>query len=115
MVTATPSLCFKPGYIETVRPSADTSKQLKSKQGAAYGLTEQTASALQVDYLIPLELGGSTEITNVWLTNNLWALDKPLVNVAVNHEVCAGRMSLSDAQSQIVSNWEQFRSLLPRR
>jgi len=69
-----------------------------------YGLTWYQESEL--DHLVPLELGGSNDATNLWPE-----LGKPSGNPkdsvenALNRAVCSGRVSLARAQAAIASNW----------
>jgi hypothetical protein len=69
-----------------------------------YGLTWYRSSEL--DHLVPLELGGSNDATNLWPE-----LGKPSGNPkdsvenALHRAVCSGRVSLARAQAAIASNW----------
>ena len=74
-----------------------------------YGLAyPQARGAYEVDHLIPLELGGSNDIANLWPEA---AMPEPgfhtkdRVENWAHREVCAGRMPLADAQRQIASDW----------
>jgi hypothetical protein len=61
-----------------------------------------------VDHLIPLELGGTNDMKNLWPEP-----DEPLPGSAekdqleneLHEQVCTGKMTLSDAQHCIASNW----------
>jgi hypothetical protein len=59
----------------------------------------------ELDHLVPLELGGSNDITNLWPELGKIPNPKDGVERALNHAVCAGRVSLSAAQNAIASDW----------
>jgi hypothetical protein len=62
----------------------------------------------EVDHLIPLELGGSNDIKNLWPQPGDprpgWDEKDQLEN-ELHAEVCAGKMPLAAAQQCIASNW----------
>jgi hypothetical protein len=74
-----------------------------------YGFTyPQPPGAFEVDHLIPLELGGDNTISNLWPE----AADpapgfhqKDQVENYLHRQVCAGAMTLVDAQRQIATDW----------
>jgi hypothetical protein len=53
----------KPGYTKTVR---NVSAALKQRVYAEYGITRHSRGSYEVDHLVPLELGGSNSITNLF-------------------------------------------------
>jgi hypothetical protein len=70
----------------------------------AYGLTWYRESEL--DHLVPLELGGSNDATNLWPELGLPSGNpKDKVEDALNAAVCDGRVSLAAAQDAIASDW----------
>lgn len=62
----------------------------------------------EVDHLIPLELGGSNDIKNLWPQPDAprpgWEEKDQLEN-ELHAEVCAGKMPLAEAQHCIAANW----------
>lgn len=82
---------------------------------------EQGVSYLscEVDHLIPLELGGSNDLKNLWpqpfscANRQLCAVydprpgagEKDQLENELHHMVCTGRISLADAEHCIASNW----------
>ncbi len=103
---ATPEIICVRGYTRTVR---DVSTKLRKKVYAAYGVPyPQPRGAYEVDHLIPLELGGSNDIANLFLESadpRPGFKEKDLVENFLNHEVCAGRADLAAAQYQIATDW----------
>lgn len=63
-----------------------------------------------MDHLIPLELGGSNDIKNLWPQPDAprpgWGEKDELEN-ELHGEVCDGKVPLADAQRCITSNWVQ--------
>ena len=65
-------------------------------------------SCCEVDHLIPLELGGSNDIKNLWpQPDNPRPGDgeKDQLENDLHARVCKGELSLADAQRCIASNW----------
>jgi hypothetical protein len=100
------------GYTKTVRnvPLSE-SKQVFAEYGIAYKLHAN----YEVDHLISLELGGSNAIANLWPESSLiqnGSLTKDKFENYLHAQVCSGKMSLSDAQAEISSNWLQYYSTM---
>lgn len=82
-------------------------KSERSRVYAEYGRT-QGPGCCEVDHLIPLELGGSNDMKNLWpqpYDPRLSAGDKDALETALHSLVCADKMSLADAQKCIASDW----------
>ncbi len=70
----------------------------------AYGTPRSDQSEL--DHLVPLELGGSNDATNLWPeVGKPSGNPKDKVENALNAAVCDGRVSLAAAQQAIASDW----------
>lgn len=66
------------------------------------------ANCCEVDHLIPLELGGSNDIKNLWpepTDPRPGDLEKDSLENDLHERVCKGEMSLADAQKCIASDW----------
>ena len=62
----------------------------------------------EVDHLIPLELGGSNDLKNLWpqpADPRPGDAEKDLLENELHRLVCSGKMPLADAQTCIASNW----------
>ncbi|MHB8375839.1 MAG: HNH endonuclease signature motif containing protein [Dehalococcoidia bacterium] len=94
-----------PGYARSARfvPASE-----KIAVYAAYGISAHAYGAYEVDHLVPLELGGSNDVKNLW--------PQPAVPVPGFHEkddletrlhdlVCRGALGLRTAQQAIASDW----------
>ena len=69
----------------------------------AYGTPQSEWTEL--DHLVPLELGGSNDATNLWPEYPPSPNPKDKVEDALNAAVCEGRVSLVAAQNAIASDW----------
>lgn len=66
--------------------------------------------AYELDHLIPLELGGSDAIENLWpqaAVPSPGFHEKDKVEIYLKQRVCTGKMSLAEAQRSIATNWIQ--------
>jgi hypothetical protein len=86
------------GWTRTIRPPVDYTNALKRRQLRLYGM-RGPPSAYQEDHLISLELGGSAADPR-----NLWPEPYPRASAVdqmendLNRRVCAGSLTLADAQ-----------------
>ena len=88
----------KSGWTKTIRPPTDYTNALKLKQMREYGVGG-SPTQYQEDHLISLELGGNpTDPRNLWPEPYPRAAEVDSVENELNAKVCAGTMSLSDAQ-----------------
>jgi hypothetical protein len=60
---ATPSVFCKSGYTAVVRHVTESTKNLVYDE---YGITSHTGATYEMDHLIPLELGGSNRVANLF-------------------------------------------------
>jgi hypothetical protein len=100
-------LCV-PGYTKSVR---NVPAELKRQVYAEYGVTHHGPSEYELDHLVPLELGGSNSIKNLWPESKRttpWnAYVKDRLENRLHELVCAGKLDLKVAQAAIASNWIQ--------
>jgi hypothetical protein len=86
------------------------SASLKRKVCTEYGIAAKdcTGRKYEIDHLISLELAGSNQIENLWPEMYLphgGAKQKDIVENALHRMVCAGTISLPEAQSCIAQDW----------
>jgi hypothetical protein len=90
----------------STRGRRHVSEETKRRVFAAYGLPPgQPSGAYEVDHLIPLELGGSNDLANLWPQAAPGFHDKDRVEDELHARVCAGRIPLIEAQRAIANNW----------
>ncbi|WP_405877319.1 hypothetical protein OG762_02455 [Streptomyces sp. NBC_01136] len=97
------------GWTATVRPSSSYTTALKKTQIVEYGYTDTSTSDYEEDHFVPLELGGSPKSAlNLWPEpeyGTKTAANKDTVENKLKKAVCAGTVSLSDAQDAIINDW----------
>jgi hypothetical protein len=101
----TADICV-PGYTKKVRDVPDA---VKRQVYAAYGIQTHAPREYEVDHLIPLELGGSNALTNLWpqsYQTQPWnAHVKDRLENELHRLVCAGQLPLDTAQRDIATDW----------
>jgi len=101
----TADICV-PGYTKKVR---DVPDPVKRQVYAAYGIQTHAPREYEIDHLIPLELGGSNALTNLWpqsYQTHPWnAHVKDRLENALHRLVCAGQLPLDTAQRDIATDW----------
>ena len=93
------------GYSASVRK---VSASTKRNVFAEYGISNPAPGAYEVDHLIPLELGGSNDITNLWpepYTGPANARDKDVWENRLHKQVCLGQVTLAVAQDAMIHWW----------
>ena len=86
------------GWTATVRPPTSYTSGLKLRQMAEYG-EAGSPTAYQEDHLISLELGGDpTDPRNLWPEPYPRASQVDRIENELNAQVCAGSLSLAEAQ-----------------
>ncbi len=106
--TIAETICV-PGYTKTVRPSTGYTNGVKHKLMREAGIDESLISDYELDHLIPLALGGHPrKLDNFQL--QLWegengAKRKDRLEVKLQCMVCAGQVTLAEAQGKIYNDW----------
>jgi hypothetical protein len=102
--TNVPKVCT-PGYTEQVRNVSESTKNAVYRE---YGIRTHSRGQYEIDHLIPLELGGSNSIRNLFAEA---ALPKPgfhqkdVLENKLHSLVCSGDLNIRTAQKAIASNW----------
>jgi hypothetical protein len=95
--TIASTICRR-GWTKTIRPPVGYTNDLKLRQLLRYGL-HGPPSAFQEDHLISLELGGHpADPRNLWPEPYPRASAVDRIENDLNHRVCAGSLTLADAQ-----------------
>jgi hypothetical protein len=98
-----------PGYTSKVR---NVPQSVKREAYARYKL-QNVPGKYEVDHLISLELGGSNSILNLWpepYEPRPGAHEKDEVENYLHKQICAGKISLKEAQTRISTDWYSARS-----
>jgi hypothetical protein len=103
--TITTTICI-PGWTKTVRPSYAVSHAVKLEKLREAGLAPSDISRFELDHIVPLSLGGAPDDPgNMALQAWPEAMAKDAVEACLPRLVCAGRLTLAEAQTAIVSGW----------
>ena len=99
-------LCEK-GYARSVR---HVSGRTKAAVYTEYGITVRRGGQFEVNHLIPLELGGSNDLKNLWpqsYTGEWNARAKDALETRLHKLLCEAEptISLNDAQEGIRTDW----------
>lgn len=96
------------------KPFRKTTLEMKHQACKLYGITDECPSThgkMELDHLIPLELGGDDSLDNLWPQLATYSDSSPGFHVKdqleneLHRRVCAGKITLDDAQACIASNW----------
>ena len=107
LTTDIKTIC-KVGYTKTVRNVSTTTKK---KVFQEYDIPYSQHSNYEVDHIISLEIGGSNDISNLYpesykIQNG--ARVKDTFENYLHKQVCAGKLSITDAQYQISTDWLSY-------
>lgn len=113
--TATTDQICQTGYSSSVRNVPYSEKQQAYDE---YGIASHYSGQYEVDHLIPLELGGSNDISNLWpelASPTPGFHEKDQVENYLHDQVCSGAMSLHEAQVEISTNWLNVYNRMPKQ
>lgn len=82
--------------------------RVKSQVFARYGISTAGPSSYNIDHLIPMKLGGSNSIKNLWpqpLSGEWNYVLKNKLEKQLQKKVCRGELELSKAQQEIATDW----------
>ncbi|MGI9147959.1 MAG: HNH endonuclease [Chloroflexota bacterium] len=102
----------QPGYPSSVR---NVPVAISREVYREYGILERTRGEYEVDHSVPLEVGGSNDVANLWpeaAEPRPGFHEKDQVENYLHEQVCAGRLKLFEAQRATATNWlEVYRRL----
>lgn len=106
------TICNKSWSTKSIRPSSNYTTALKIKQIKEYGYQDTNPTHYEEDHLISLELGGNpTSPQNLWpepYTASIatgGAKAKDAVENYLHKKVCAGAITLQEAQRLVTTDW----------
>lgn len=106
VATTDVSVICEKGYPQRARK---VSMATKNKVYRVHGVDkEQCTKGCKIDHLIPLAIGGSNDIKNLWPHEygaewNVFA--KTRLEVKLRKEVCTGKLPIVEAQNCIRADW----------
>src|SRR3989338_714961 len=112
---ATPAQICVSGYTKRVR---SVSTKLRKQLFAAYGVAyPPPTGAYELDHIIPLALGGDNSAANLFpeaADPKPGFKEKDVVEVYLYEEMCAGKIDLAAAQTQVAEDWTAVYALLDK-
>jgi len=97
-----------PGYSKRVRA---VTKSLRDQAFHNYGVEPRQRGDYQLDHLIPLAIGGSNSVKNLWPQPHdagPWgSAAKDRLENRMQRLVCAGKLDLKTAQQEIAADWTE--------
>ncbi len=107
------NICNPNWSTKSERPTSSYTTALKIKQLKALGWTDQKTGDYEEDHLISLELGGNpTDPNNLWpekYAEPQGAHDKDKIENLLHSRVCAGTITLKEAQNEISTDWTKVK------
>lgn len=104
----------KAGYTSAMQGMPQS---LRNQVFAEYGIKGQDRTKYEIDHLVSLDLGGSNAIANLWpqaLNSKPGFHEKDRVESFLHSQVCAGTISLQQAQSEIATDWLNVYEQMPK-
>ena len=91
--------------------SRNVSNTKKNKVYQAYKVKKELCiKGCKIDHLIPLSIGGSNDIANLWPHEygaDWTVFEKTRLEVRLRKEVCTGKMPITEAQECVRKDWTQ--------
>lgn len=105
-LTADASVVCQPTYYRSVKDvSEDVKKTVYKKYGLRY---PQAEGKYEIDRLVPIELGGSNQVKNLWpqaAKPTPGFKQKNAVDNFLHAQVCTNQMTLREAQQKVMTDW----------
>ena len=107
--TIAQTICV-PGYSKTVRPATSYTNGVKQMLMQRAGMNPSIAQNYELDYIIPLALGGHPHkrenLALQILEGDSGAKRKDRIEVKLQCLVCTRQVTLAEAQYQIATDWQ---------
>jgi len=109
--TIAETICDEPEWSRIHRPPWRATNAIKRRLLADAGLPPESIRDFELDHQLPIDLGGTSSLANLRL--QLWpeAREKDRVETCLARSVCAGRVSLAEAQTAIWNDWRSAATL----
>ena len=109
------TVCRPGGYTDSVRPPESLTEPVKLQLLDAYGVPRSQAGQYELDHLEPLDVGGASDVGNLWPEPNQDAQtqhrsafvhnDKDAIEAKLRDLICSGAVSLGAVQRAMASDW----------
>ena len=96
----------KPSYVKKIK--SQITNETSTKIFAEYSIAKKKRSDYAIDHLVPVDMGGTNALTNLWpipLKGTATPQRKAVVDAAVRKSMCAGFISLAAAQGLFNISW----------
>ena len=96
-----------PGYAASIKATKESAKE---EAFSRYGLRDGVSKTDVLDHLIPIELGGTDNVENLWpepMKGDWNATQKDALEQKLLGMVCDGSLTVKQAQNAIKKNWVQ--------
>jgi hypothetical protein len=100
-----PRADLTPGDYGTATVARHVTLSTKIKVFRSYGIPVYRWHLYTIDHLVPLELGGTNDIRNLWPQPSAEARSKDADENMFSHFVAIGHYTLAKAQQMILKNW----------
>jgi len=98
------------GYTKTVR---SVTQSRRNGVWWVYGVPAEERRGYVIDHLIPLELGGSNDLANLWPEKRSDSYRKDKDEDSLHDKVCSGAITLDAARAFIVGSWTKSTVIAP--
>jgi hypothetical protein len=96
----------KPGWTEAVRPPFRVTDQIKRDKLHAAGWTDADKNRFELDYIIPLSLGGAPDDPNNFqLKPANEVVEREALQACLPRLVCERRLMLDEARNAVWRDW----------
>lgn len=105
------TICRAGGYTKSIRPAESYTFKLKRQGIRDYGFVGHKLSEFEEDHLVSLEIGGAPyDPRNLWpephnIVGGWGSYTKDQLENKLHDMVCAGQISLANAQHQEATDW----------
>jgi hypothetical protein len=102
----------KPGWTKALRPPYRVTDQIKRDKLRAAGWTDADKNRFELDYIIPLSLGGApADPKNFQLEPGTEVVEKEALEACLPRLVCERRLMLDEARKAVWRDWRAALSL----
>jgi hypothetical protein len=109
---ALPNPALTPGQVSSTLRKSDICQGIEEKRNQhrdkvlkRYGISQSEAKKYWIDHLVSLELGGTSDISNLWPQLKEEEKVKDKLENRLKQNLCGGSLTLEQAQSLVIQDW----------